>query len=1258
MRRITTNDLVNWAATRDCQQHLPLLIRKLIRASPVKLMRILIPAGDNIILPGYDGTVETDVSTEYIPEGLSVWEIGAGKDYKTKAEGDYQKRSEEVNAKIASKTTFVFVTPRIWQDREDWEKQRAAKKRWKDVKVIDGSILEEWIEEYPIIGAWLAKLIGLAFGNIQPLDEYWKEWRENISYSIAPELVVAGRDKELKKLSDFLFGAAGILSIKASTQEEAIAFIGAATVIAGEEISESLFSKAVLVTTEEDFRLVSTQQTPVVIIANFPAKTLADHAVKKGHHVLLPVGNDVTAAIADIELSRIRRDLFEKQLQSMGFNYDQADQLTRDSGQSLSVLRRLLYFERNYQPEWAKDGHHTDLIPGLLAGSWDEEKEADKALIELLAGENYEKYIARLSRWKLVKDPPVFQIKSIWHFTSYLDAWSVLTAFITRPNLENLKSAFMGALPEINPALELLPDQRWLAKIHGKTQKFSSMVREGLCQSLILIAVFGERFKLTATDSPQGFADSLIRELLENATGDKWNSLSRILPLLAEASPRAFLNAAESSIAAEDQPVMKMFGDVGSDPLFSSQYFTWLLRGIENLMYSKEYLLKATLLMGRLATIAPKGKILNSPASTLKAVFIPWYRQTDADFATRKIILIKLAEKEPEVAWDLFVEMMPNSHGSISPIHRCRWRWDSHQLEREVSVAEVWDMYNFLLEQMIVLARGNEKKTAKLISMYPSVDLERRKKVLAFLRSEQIDSDYSNNIVWEKLRKFLARNRDPEDKDNAIPEDELKEMEELFTLYTPQDPLVEYLYLFENDWIDEIDGVSVRDMEHEAKEELVAKKRLFVFKMLYEKGGINAVTNLIPRLTRPNVLSHTAVQFGLPQVDEELLLGYLSVDHNNKYSQFIYAYIWARSWGGELPWVSWAWDLIKQKTIDPEILAQFFLSIPLRFENWKLLESVDATVQEIYWRKVQPYISSDKSEEKKYVITKLMDAGRYLTIIDNMSYGSDDLPSDLLIDILLKAATSPAEPDAKFDGHDIKTLFQKLHSRSDTDPKLMSKIEWLYLPVFPHSRSYQPKTLHKALTEDPNFFVDVVCYVYMPDEKSEENYTEESLKEYFKSAGSGRTLLDSWYGIPGMSEDGSIDKKILTTWVKEARVKGKEKGRVYGVDSQLGKLFGCYPRKSADSWPPDVICEIMEELNIDNIFSSYRTEIFNSRGIYGKSPYEGGGQERGLASFFETAAKRIESSFPATAGVLRDLSRSYQRDAKEEDDRGRLDELR
>jgi hypothetical protein len=191
--------------------------------------------------------------------------------------------------------------------------------------------------------------------------------------------------------------------------------------------------------------MLAGHKNQLIIVAKMEPGGIADQAVRNGHYVILPVGNDVTATSAEIELTRIKRTGFEKGLEEMGFNSEEAVRYTRDSGQSLSVLRRLLKFEKNSQPDWAKNGHHSDLLPALMAGMWDEQKEEDKAIISLLAGEPYEKYIVRLSRWKNEKDPPVFQVRTIWRVTSAFDSWSVLALFVTKANLTILDSVPGGA---------------------------------------------------------------------------------------------------------------------------------------------------------------------------------------------------------------------------------------------------------------------------------------------------------------------------------------------------------------------------------------------------------------------------------------------------------------------------------------------------------------------------------------------------------------------------------------------------------------------------------------------------------------------------------------------------------------------------------------------------------------------------------------------------------------------------------------------
>ncbi|GAH48717.1 unnamed protein product, partial [marine sediment metagenome] len=52
MRWIDTTDLKNWASSRDCQGYLPLVIRRLIRATVKDISWISFPVGDSVIYSG------------------------------------------------------------------------------------------------------------------------------------------------------------------------------------------------------------------------------------------------------------------------------------------------------------------------------------------------------------------------------------------------------------------------------------------------------------------------------------------------------------------------------------------------------------------------------------------------------------------------------------------------------------------------------------------------------------------------------------------------------------------------------------------------------------------------------------------------------------------------------------------------------------------------------------------------------------------------------------------------------------------------------------------------------------------------------------------------------------------------------------------------------------------------------------------------------------------------------------------------------
>ena len=92
MKFITSTDLKQWADTKECQQLLPELVKKLVDASVSNVDRLSSPSGDAVYLPGWDGVVSCDESIDMVPAGVSLWECGASEDVKGKIDSDYEKR--------------------------------------------------------------------------------------------------------------------------------------------------------------------------------------------------------------------------------------------------------------------------------------------------------------------------------------------------------------------------------------------------------------------------------------------------------------------------------------------------------------------------------------------------------------------------------------------------------------------------------------------------------------------------------------------------------------------------------------------------------------------------------------------------------------------------------------------------------------------------------------------------------------------------------------------------------------------------------------------------------------------------------------------------------------------------------------------------------------------------------------------------------------------------------------------------------------
>lgn len=88
---VRAGDLVRWADTLDARARLSVLLRRLVHSTGTALRTVDFPGNDDSQRPGWDGWVETNVGTPWIPEGKSGWEFGTTKEIGQKANDDFKK---------------------------------------------------------------------------------------------------------------------------------------------------------------------------------------------------------------------------------------------------------------------------------------------------------------------------------------------------------------------------------------------------------------------------------------------------------------------------------------------------------------------------------------------------------------------------------------------------------------------------------------------------------------------------------------------------------------------------------------------------------------------------------------------------------------------------------------------------------------------------------------------------------------------------------------------------------------------------------------------------------------------------------------------------------------------------------------------------------------------------------------------------------------------------------------------------------------
>lgn len=1262
MKWITATDIANWANTRQrhCQETLPELIGRLILAHTANAVEEFdFPNGDSVATGGWDGRLKTPVTFPYFPNGASGWEIGTEKSAEKKADGDYTKRVADPLGMTPADTTFVFVTPRSFPKRNTWQSTKKALGNWKDVKVIAADSLEQWISMTPAVGLWLARQIGKVVSNgIRDIEDVWNEWTVGTNPQMTPELVIGGRTRDAENIQQWIAAQPSIKEVQGDHPSEAFAFLYAAIAALPDTKKARAFARCVVVENKTEMRqLVQAFPNYPLIIAG-PGECLesAHAAVQKGHHVFISMDATVVGIRNVLRLARPQRSVVEKLLHESGMSEADAQKIARDSGRSIPVLRRHLFQSNAVSaPSWAKPESAKILLPVLFANAWDEHRDGDRQVIETLTGTSYDNFIKDLTPFLSIDDAPVRKVGSVWMIKSPLDSWYLLAPHLTQDQLKLFETALLAVLSKTDPKYELEPEKRWAAAIYGKANPYSEWLRTGLVESLVLLAVYGNQSPNIA--STQVFADRVVRNVFENAsTWEAWASMKDSSALLAEAAPDMFMEAVEQWIAKDPTIFRNLMKD--DRGVLGECRHCGLLWALEGIAWSTEYFARAVNVLAQLANADPGGGWSNRAVNSLSEIFLPGLPQTHTKPKERLVALEQLTAKHPMLVWK-FAEAYYGG-GSVSESHRFRWRdtgGTRRGLEQETN-AEYNEYLRGLLPMLQDLACSRENVIASIDEFIRLPD-DTKARLLTTIEAMDpaIFSKDETALLLQKTREALNWINSYGEEKHRV---HAPGLSRILDKFAPADVIERVGWLLATPWPRLPQG---EPREYDAKDTSVKAAQKAAAREVLDNATMDEIFAFSSSIQYQGILGHSLAVVAKDGDESNKILDSL-LTRANDMPALVRGYALGRVEVRGKGWVDEEIERLKTNdNYSPEACALLYLGLPESAEVWLAVEARGEDEEAAYWKYASGYSQANKNGEAPIAVEKLLNVKRPTAALQVAGDPHADIPSKLLqrlLQELLEEVNKKLRGDVMDEFH-LGHVFNQLYQKNELSIEEMAKLEWPFAALFNELKRYTsvPMALHRALQTDPQFFAQLVSFMYKRDDHAEDPNNDgvsEEIRE--RRARVSHEVLDSWYLLPGAKDDGSVDEKELTDWIEAARKRCEETKHVIGCDLQIGFILAHAPADPDGTWPHVAVRNVIERLNNKTIDEHIQNEIYNSRGVVSRGLNDGGSQERELTSKYKKMSEVVKTKWPRTAAMLRGMAEWYESEAKGHDVESDLQDLR
>lgn len=1236
MQYITATQLDQWADSTESRSVLPELVKKLIYASKHGLTKNDIPIGDQVQEPGWDGIVVStgDKDNEiFLPNGTCLIEMGTNNRPSEKANDDFSKRCNNSLGYPTKDCYFIFITPRTWAGRRKWEQEQNEKGIWKGVKVIDASTLVDWIEACPSVCSWFLSKLGRN-NTFLDIKTYWHEWSENEKGDkLDLSLVISGRDEFAKDVVDRLTSAHVLFLISPSSKESLIFAVASILKYGSEELKE----KALISPSESATSAILNDRDNGIVLQTDYSENSCFH-VNKNNVLLhcLSQGTKLRLTQNVLFIPPVDVFAFTKALTLTTGAEDVARQYAWDSGKNISILRRRLEFN-GANPDWTKTENLIKLLPAFILGRWSDNSECDKKALEVLSGQKYDDCLKELLFWLHKDDSPFSKVNHYWSVKSAYDVLIDAISEIKEADImDKLASLCEDVFSDTDNSLKDDLDSDGLI-FHKFNAKYSNWLKEGLLQSLIVLSVYSN----DTTIEQQ--VDAIISKAIHPNDLDWWLTYcsGNLLSLMAEASPNAFIDRVNEDLQSEKSAITTIFTKnyAHSSMFGNSSHYVHILSALETLAWMPEYLTDVTRILLKLCEFGSKKGYVNNAMDSLQNIYHVAFPNTYANLDQRCVVLNSLYKRFPRQLFRLCIILINNrrsGHLSIS----MNWRTFGKP-RKNTTEAEVYKAVDSCMDNCCLLTELSDEEYIQLLNIaddyrVPYIAEEIRQKVIGKLEKEA--HRYKGN--QKVLNAVRHANYSMNVYRNHHSEMDSSWLTVILDKIEPNNIIERELWKFSNKYQEP----ATYDKDYHKIFDKKEARRDDALKEIIAKKGESGLTQLCQRAENPEIIGRLLAGFDNKQEYIELVL-------KNKSCPRLAGIFFRRILSEDSQFFD---KIMSEKLDDKDTYLYILYSMDVYNKTLQhYLDKCSTEEKRYFWQKVSNQLYVDR-EDINTAIEGFADVDRFdaaALLVEQAGVNQILVESQLLLKVLQGLITHADQMRSSISVYDLDKAIEDLDKRDDIDEQAIINVEILYC-ILKDEDIYPNLRFSKLLYKNPDqlfWLIKTTCL-----QASKKNTAKPTKVQIQNSKACFRIL---WHlrSLP-CYENNTIDEEGLRKYVARLYQLGEENDSKEVTANVIGSLLGNTPID--DTFPQDVICEILEDYMVDNMLDGFRTKLYNRHGMTFRGPLEGGDIERNKAAKAEQYSQRICIKYPTVARKVFDvLKKTYLREAEHMDNDAELEKI-